>query len=51
MSGVMRKDSIWTKYVRGSIGVVSILDKKGEKRQRWFEYVMRKKNNKSNYEN
>jgi hypothetical protein len=41
MVGVTREDIIRNKYVRGSIGVASIVDKKRENRLRWFSHVMR----------
>jgi hypothetical protein len=40
MSGVTRKDRIRNKYVRSSIGVVSIVNKMREK-YKWFMHVMR----------
>jgi nonsense-mediated mRNA decay protein 3 len=42
MSGVSREDRIKNEYVRGSIGVASILDKMRDNRLRWFGHVMRR---------
>jgi len=53
MSGVTKEDRIKNKYVRGSIGVASILDKMRENRLRWFGHVMTRGETKavSGYEN
>jgi len=40
MSGVTREDRIRNEYVRGCIGVSSIVDKTRENRLRWFGHVM-----------
>ena len=42
MSGVTREDRIKNEYVRGSIGVASIVDKMRENRLRWLGHVMRR---------
>ncbi|KAL4092493.1 hypothetical protein QTP88_026994 [Uroleucon formosanum] len=42
MSGVTREDRIKNEYVRGSIGVASMVDKMRENRLRWFRHVMRR---------
>lgn len=47
MSGMTRKDRIRNGYVRGSIGVISIVDKVRENRLRWFGHVMRRENSKA----
>jgi hypothetical protein len=39
---VKREDRIRKKYVRGSIGVTSIVDKMRENILRWFGHVMRR---------
>jgi hypothetical protein len=39
---VTRKDEIKNEYVRGSIDVVSIVNKMRENRLRWFGHVMRR---------
>jgi len=36
MNGITREDRIRNKYVRGSIGVTSIVDKMSENKHRWF---------------
>jgi hypothetical protein len=41
MSGVARENRIRNKYVRGCIGVASVVDKMRENRLRWFGHVMR----------
>jgi len=51
-----RKDRISNEYVKGGIGVASIVDKMKENRLRWFGHVMRRKgkkivNKSSGYEN
>jgi hypothetical protein len=45
MSEMTREDRIRTEYVKGKIGVVSIVDKKRENRLRCFGHVMRRKEN------
>jgi hypothetical protein len=42
MSGVTRKNRIKNEYVRGIIGVASIVDKMRENRNKWFRHVMRR---------
>jgi hypothetical protein len=42
MSGVTREDRIWNEYLRGSIGMVSIVEKMRENRLKWFWHVMRR---------
>ncbi|KAL4132087.1 hypothetical protein QTP88_009302 [Uroleucon formosanum] len=42
MSGVTREDRIKDEYVKGSIGIASIVDKMSENRLRWLGYVMRR---------
>ena len=42
MSGVTREDKIRNEYIRGSIGVASIVDKMRENRLRWFGHVLRR---------
>ncbi|KAL4104536.1 hypothetical protein QTP88_019831 [Uroleucon formosanum] len=42
MSGVTREDRIKNEYVRGSIGVASIVDKMRENRLRWLGHVMKR---------
>ena len=42
MSGVTREDKIRNKYIRGSIGVASIVDKMRENRLRWLGHVLRR---------
>jgi hypothetical protein len=41
MSDVTREDRIRNKYVRGSIGVILIVNKMRENRLRWFGNMMR----------
>jgi len=45
--GVMREERIRNDYVRGSIGVVSIVDKMSENSLIWFGHVMRQKKTKA----
>jgi len=40
-SGVTRKDKIRNEYIRGSIGVASIIDKIQDNRLMWFGYVLK----------
>jgi hypothetical protein len=42
-----REDRIRNEYMRGSIGGVSIEDKRRENRLRWFGYVMRREKTKA----
>ena len=42
MSGVTREDKIRNEYIRGSIGVASIVDKMRENRLRWLGHVLRR---------
>ena len=42
MSGVTREDRIRNEYIRGSIGVSSIVEKMRENRLRWFGHVRRR---------
>ena len=42
MCGVTRRDRVRNEYVRGSIGVDSIVDKMAQSRLRWFGHVSRK---------
>jgi len=46
MSGVTRENRIRNEYVRGCIGVGSIVDKMKENRLRWLSYVIRRKDSK-----
>jgi hypothetical protein len=47
MSRVIRGNRIRNKYVRGSIGVASIVNKMRENRLRWFGHVMKRKETKA----
>jgi len=40
---VTREDRIMNEYVRGSMGVTSIVDKTRENRLGWFGHIMRRK--------
>jgi len=53
MTRETREDRIRDKYVRGNIGVTSIVDKMRENRLRGFKYVMRREKTKAvrGYEN
>jgi len=42
MNWVIREERIRNKYIRGSIDVVSIIDKMRENRLRWFGLVMKR---------
>ena len=42
MCGVTRRDRVRNEYVRGSVGVDSIVDKIAQSRLRWFGHVSRK---------
>ena len=42
MSGVTREDKIRNEYIRGSIGVASIVDKMRENILRWLRHVLRR---------
>jgi len=51
---VTRKERIRNKYVKGNIGIESIMNKTREKRLRWFGHVTRQKETKAvivGYEN
>jgi len=42
MSWVTREDRIRNEYVRGSVRVMSIVDKMRENRLRWFGHIMKR---------
>ena len=42
MCGVTRRDRLRNEFVRGSVGVDSIVDKMAQSRLRWFGHVSRK---------
>jgi hypothetical protein len=46
LSGVITEDRIRNEYVRGSIGVATIVDKMRENRLRWFGHLMRRQETK-----